>query len=430
MSEARVPPASRTIPVWWYSLSRVWKCRSVFTQYLTVLVLCALLVLAWWSKAKYWVTIPPDLDVFRRGGQFVLSRQEVLDHSNFISVESNGLPFVYPPFGAMVMVPLALVPGVVAFVLWTAASLGALAWITRISFAPALDQISTTKKQLVAIGVLVLLLIPTGPVSELIPFGQIGAFIVLLCLLDACQRTGRLPQGVLVGLATAIKLVPAVFILYWIVTGRWRAAIWSCLTIAFCWTTAALWMWQDTRTYFLDGLIFNATDRAARPDSIHNQSWGGTVARLKPNLDGNSTYVYLLLAVATIAGLLVAAALLHRRGNEVAAVALVGFSSVLAAPVAWNHHAIWIIPALGAILGNAHSKTRTALTIILLIAGYHGVRSGGILENLGFHEYWLAYYLALIAAITTTTLTQNAEASFVGSDALGTHHKQAEGGFA
>ena len=411
MSEAGISPDSRLVPAWWRTLTSFWNGLGAGLRRFILYSGCTAIALLLLGKATFWIGIPPDLDVFRRGGQFVLSRQEVLDDELFVSAAGHGLPWTYPPFGAMVMVPLALVPGVVAFVLWTAASLGALAWITRISFAPALDQISTTKKQLVAIGVLVLLLIPTGPVSELIPFGQIGAFIVLLCLLDACQRTGRLPQGVLVGLATAIKLVPAVFILYWIVTGRWRAAIWSCLTIAFCWTTAALWMWQDTRTYFLDGLIFNATDRAARPDSIHNQSWGGTVARLKPNLDGNSTYVYLLLAVATIAGLLVAAALLHRRGNEVAAVALVGFSSVLAAPVAWNHHAIWIIPALGAILGNAHSKTRTALTIILLIAGYHGVRSGGILENLGFHEYWLAYYLALIAAITTTTLTQN------------THHK-------
>ena len=39
----------------------------------------------------------------------------------------TGLRFTYPPFAAVVMVPLALLPAWLAAALWTAASVGALA---------------------------------------------------------------------------------------------------------------------------------------------------------------------------------------------------------------------------------------------------------------------------------------------------------------
>jgi len=54
----------------------------------------------------------------------------------------------------------------------------------------------------------------------------------MLCLLDCCVRRPRWPRGALIGLATAIKLVPGVFIVYLLITGRRRAAAVSVATFA------------------------------------------------------------------------------------------------------------------------------------------------------------------------------------------------------
>ena len=43
--------------------------------------------------------------------------------------------------------------------------------------------------------------------------GQIGIVLMALVLADTLPRSTRLPRGVLVGVATAIKLLPGVFVL-------------------------------------------------------------------------------------------------------------------------------------------------------------------------------------------------------------------------
>src|SRR3954469_12712116 len=64
-----------------------------------------------------------DLLVYQYGGRAMLDGLPVYDSG----APANGLPFTYPPFGAVVMAPLALLPAWLAAALWTGASLGALA---------------------------------------------------------------------------------------------------------------------------------------------------------------------------------------------------------------------------------------------------------------------------------------------------------------
>ncbi len=60
--------------------------------------------------------------------------------------------------------------------------------------------------------------------QEEIRYGQVGIVLMALCLFDCLPRPTRLPRGALVGLATAVKLVPGIFIPYLWLTGRRRAA--------------------------------------------------------------------------------------------------------------------------------------------------------------------------------------------------------------
>src|SRR5687768_13426110 len=68
-----------------------------------------------------------DLAPYRYGGRAVLQDLALYDAHDAVS----GLPFTYPPFGAVAMVPLAVLPMVVAGALVTAVSVAALLGVVR-----------------------------------------------------------------------------------------------------------------------------------------------------------------------------------------------------------------------------------------------------------------------------------------------------------
>jgi alpha-1,2-mannosyltransferase len=66
-----------------------------------------------------------DLIVYQYGGRAVLEGLAVYVQDDPVT----GLQFTYPPFAAVMMVPLALLPEWLAAALWTGASMGALAGV-------------------------------------------------------------------------------------------------------------------------------------------------------------------------------------------------------------------------------------------------------------------------------------------------------------
>src|SRR4249920_3356334 len=64
-----------------------------------------------------------DLFVYRYGGRAVLDGLPLYETDDPVT----GYPFTYPPFAAVTMVPLALLPMWLSAALWTGASVGAMA---------------------------------------------------------------------------------------------------------------------------------------------------------------------------------------------------------------------------------------------------------------------------------------------------------------
>jgi alpha-1,2-mannosyltransferase len=88
------------------------------------------------------------------------------------------------------------------------------------------------------------------------------------------------------------------------------------------------------------------TERIGGTAFYANQSLLGTLTRL-----GLDRAVWFAVAgMVGVAGLWVAAAW-HRAGNALAAATAVGLTSLLVSPISWQHHAIWILPALALLLG-------------------------------------------------------------------------------
>ncbi|QKV96728.1 DUF2029 domain-containing protein [Streptomyces sp. NA02950] len=253
--------------------------------------------------------------------------------------------FTYPPFAALCMLPMTLVswPGAVTIstVLNVAASAAVLRWligplVRRQGWIPWF-----------AFTVAACLFALLEPVRDTFSFGQVNLLLLVLVLFDAWLLSaghgrGRF-AGYGTGLAAAIKLTPAIFIVYLAVTRRWRAAATAAVT-AVAATLLAAWVAPGaSRVYWTEALW--DTDRIGVLAYVSNQSLEGVLARLVEPLQPSG-------AVWGLGVLAVLAVWAHRvrgaaaAGDDTAGFALTGVAACLISPITWVHHLVWLIPAL------------------------------------------------------------------------------------
>jgi alpha-1,2-mannosyltransferase len=272
------------------------------------------------------------------------------------------LPYTYPPMWAAVMALVAWLPWRSVDVAWTLLDLALLCWVVRVSYARFIDRLG--ERRWIAWACLVAICGFTAPVLSVFDLGQLGLVLMALVLADTL-RTSRVPRGVLVGVATAIKLLPGVFVLYWAVTKRWRAVLVASATAVGLWVVTALVRPEISSTYWFHEAIH--TDRAGDAADVFNQSLNGMLQRIA----WTSTAVWAVAAAAVLVVGLRRAREAHLGGNELAAVALVGLAGVLASPISWVHHAVWIVPVSGVLLGDGRARGRWiawGATMLLFLA--------------------------------------------------------------
>jgi len=272
--------------------------------------------------------------------------------------------------------------------------LALLCWVVRVSYARFIDRLGD--RRWIAWACLVAICGFTAPVLSVFDLGQLGLVLMALVLADTL-RTSRLPRRVLVGLATAIKVLPGVFVLYWAVTRRWRAALVASATAVGLWVVTALVHPGISSTYWFHEAIH--TDRAGDAADVFNQSLNGTLQRI----GWTSTAVWAVAATAVLVVGLRRAREAHLAGDELAAVALVGLAGVLASPISWVHHAVWIVPVSGVLLGDGRARRRWiawGATMLLFLAdvplwGRAGVPVG-VFHVLTENAFVIAFVVLLV----------------------------------
>jgi len=343
-----------------------------------------------------------DLDVYLLAGR-AFSHGTDLYANGFGQGLSTPLPYTYPPSWAAALSLVAWMPWGWAGLFWTLVNVALLLWVTNVSYRAFLDGQGVRRP--VALACVVGIMAFSAPVLSVFDLGQVGILLLAMVLADTVPERTRLPRGVLVGAATAIKLTPGVVVAYWIVTKRWRAAGVAIATMAGIWALTALLRPDLSHTYWFD-VAFRPT-RAGDLAAVIDQSTNGMLLRF------GWTHPALWAGLAAFAlGIgLFRGALAHRLGNELAAVTLIGLASVLASPVSWIHHAVWIVPATGVILGDGRDRDRriawTATVVLFLLhvpvwATLLGLPSGGPAALvLGNAYVWAAWALLFFLPIRT-----------------------------
>jgi len=271
-----------------------------------------------------------DLLVYQYAGDAVLHGRAVYGTRDPV----NDLPFTYPPFAAVLAVPLALLPPWLAGVLWTAASTAALAG-TVVVVRRALGR--------PAPGWLVLLLgagaFFSEPVWQNATFGQVNTFLMLAVVADVLGPRGR-TAGVLVGLAAGVKLTPLVFVVFLALAGRRPDAARAALVFAGTVVVGHLVLPGSTAAYWSDDLL--RPSRVGPPALAHNQSVLGVLARL---LDGRPpTLLWLAITVPVCVAVLLVGVACWRAGDRVLGLGVASLAMLLASPVSWSHHWVWAVP--------------------------------------------------------------------------------------
>ncbi len=309
-----------------------------------------LVALAVWPLVETWLTNADDqrlvdLDVYRTGGRMVLEGRAVYD---FITPAPQLLPFTYPPVAALLAVPLAWMSWETAQWVWTAGVFAALAVTVGFAFRQVIRNPLVFAFLMVACAYLM-------PIRDQVRFGQVDILLVALCLADCAAKRPWWPRGLLIGLATAVKLTPGVFLIYLLVTRQWKTFWMATFSTALFTLMPFAVIPRDSADFWFRALL--DPERLGANAATTNQSMRGMLIRLYLG-EGVTTALWLaLVAVVGWYGFRFAREALDR-GDLMTSVALVGLMAVLLSPVAWIHHLAWVVVVLGALVGNGHDVVR------------------------------------------------------------------------
>ncbi|MFG2012909.1 glycosyltransferase 87 family protein [Micromonospora sp. NPDC048868] len=297
------------------------------------------------------------------------------------------LGFTYPPFGGLVMLPMAHLPVELAGTVNALASIAALAVVLAGLLRPIVDRLGWPLW--FTVGIATPLAVAIEPARETLGYGQVNLLLFALIMADLiglrwrARRGTHIPPtdgpllrfvysgawaGVGIGLATAVKLTPALFIAYLMITRQWRAATTAIGTVIAVTIGSFAVVGTESRAYF--GGVLWQTERVGAADMTPNQSLAGLLARLYDSIE-TPGLLWLAFSVLMLAVGLSRAVNARADGDELTAFTLVGLTANVISPISWTHHLVWVIPAI-IVLADAAVRRREASRGLAQRAGQGG----------------------------------------------------------
>ena len=283
-----------------------------------------------------------DLEVYL-GGAKALAEQGSPYDAWVPTTHQILLPFTYTPFAAAVFLPGTLLPFAVTMKLVSIASIVATGVVAYLYVATLNGSLTDAAKvngrvvaALVAIGAQLAGAL-LEPVRSTLGFGQINALLMVLVVLDVLLPGERKrTKGLLIGVAAAIKLTPAVFVVYFLFRRDFRSA--ARVVGGFVVAGALLWLIRPSASFtYWTKLVFDA-GRIGGVDYVGNQSLHGLTVRA-----GLPEFVWALAALAVMA---VVAVIIVRAAEPVLGLTACALGGLLVSPISWTHHWTWCVPIL------------------------------------------------------------------------------------
>jgi alpha-1,2-mannosyltransferase len=364
----------------------------------------ALALVAYIAAYSHWPSLRMQVDllVYRFAAERLTAGLDL--YSTGLTGNHRELLFIYPPFAAICAVPLALLDSHSLQWLWLLGMVTALIFMVVRMLTSMGMRAGGSLVSLAAllVGVIVWL----EPIRLTAELGQINLVLLVLVVGDLLSRHSKW-SGIGIGLAAGLKLTPALFIVYLVVTRRFRAALVATGTFAATVGLGFLVVPTDSVTYWLRGR-FDDVNRISH-DPLANTSVGGLLLRLHGSQAQATVAAVVVAAVAVVV-----AAMAYRRGQAVLAIAIVGLASAAASPFSWSHHWVWFAPLVvhvgyrAFVIGSRLAAAAMWLLCAVLggwivatagdtpQAGLLSLRPGGVWNEILPGAYVLVFFMVLL----------------------------------
>ncbi|SDN66977.1 glycosyltransferase 87 family protein [Allokutzneria albata] len=313
-----------------------------------------------------------DLQVYRAGGDAVLRGLPLYGPDfPYTTPALFDLPFTYPPFAALLFTPFGLLSWPASMVVMTvvgALALCAACVITARVYLPPAKALPVGAGLAVACVFL-------EPMRANITFGQINLVLMLLVVADCLLPRTPWPRGLLIGIAAAVKLTPAAFVLFFLVRKQWKPIL-AAIGGFFGATAAAFAILPSTSLQYWTFTVFS-TERIGSVIYGDNQSLRGLHARMQLSWYWLPIAVVLVIAATWFIAY-------HLRDRPLPSLLVVATGALLASPVSWEHHWSWVAPALvGLAIHGWRSRNWWGALVLLPFAFglYRFARRGGGVET-------------------------------------------------
>jgi hypothetical protein len=277
----------------------------------------------------------------------------------------------YPPLTAYLFVPFRSIGLRATMTLWTVANLISLAVIFAVSLhrwckVPAADAWLASAAGLAPAAVFAFY-----PFRSLLLWGQLGVFLMLLVFVDLFVIPKRY-RGCLIGLAWAIKLLPALFVV-WLIAKREISGVVRAIATFAVLTLFAAGLWPHASAEYWFHVLPSA--RVGRVVAVAPSRWMTGVGKLsdqsirgmfgRPPFLWMKTFPWLPVALIVLALGIVVAVRFIKQHRELAAFVLLSLIMILVSPVSWLHY--WVFVGLAPLLAIVEWRRDRPLAIASII---------------------------------------------------------------
>ena len=333
------------------------------------MITCAALLWAGWRILGH-TPYRIDIDVYRMGGRAWLDGRPLYsDGVKFHTEAGLDLPFTYPPLAAIVFAPFAWLSLPAASAMITVVTLLLLIvsiWIlvTGLGIAehwPAFTGAAWHRRVWLTAAIVAPAVIFLEPIKSNFDFGQINVVLMTLVIADCVPRKTAWPRGMLIGIAIALKLTPAVFLLYFLLRRDTRALITAAASAVVCSLIGFAFAFSDSVEYWTETV--RDTDRIGTAAFHTNQNIAGMLARLGIG-EGLRFALWVAACFAVLALTIWAARRALRLEEPVLALSCVAMFGLVVSPVSWSHHWVWVLPTLLVTAVAAYRHQNAALAAV------------------------------------------------------------------
>jgi alpha-1,2-mannosyltransferase len=360
--------------------------RTVRITALCLALAIAFASLRWLGDVWHWPLL--DLTIYRRGAGELLAGRSLYDSAPHYPHPE--LPFTYPPFAAALFVPAYEIGPVLSGIGMSLLSLSCYALVTLVC-GRRLGLPWPTLLPLAALG------LALEPVQRTFWLGQVNLLLAAMVVADCLLMPAR-ARGLLTGIAAGIKIIPGVYVIYFLLRRDWPSVLRAALAFAATVGVSAIASPHDA-THFWTKLFWDP-NHVGQQAYISNQSLYGQLVRFTRDLHP-ATGIYAPIALGALGLAAYAATRQLHIGDEVAALTCIAFGGLLASPISWSHHWVWFVPALLVLVARRQRRAAALLALVPLLAPewwtpstqapYTYIRE--------FHHHWWQTWLCLSYAV-------------------------------